>query len=197
MRLGVLTGRLALIPSTAIAALQSASQALGISASQFNMQALWHDPDYTLLDFASGEGGPILELGTRLFAEGHINVLIGTAALLGEGWDAPAVNSLVMATVIGSFVSSNQIRGRAIRVDPQDEFKTANIWRLACVQSRDGADEAGHEVNGDVERQADDWALLERRFRAFVGLRHDGAAIENGIERLGIDAPIAVQPSQR
>ena len=191
VRLGVLTGRLALIPSSAIAALQSASQALGISASEFSMEALWHDPDYTRLDFASGEGGPILELGTRLFAEGHINVLLGTAALLGEGWDAPAVNSLVMATVIGSFVSSNQIRGRAIRVDPQDPFKTANIWHLACVQSREGTGDAGHEVSEDVEREADDWALLERRFRAFVGLRHDEVAIENGIERLGIDGPIA------
>jgi superfamily II DNA or RNA helicase len=191
VRLGVLTGRLAIIPSIAVAALQSASQALGIDASQFSMQALWHDPDYTRLDFASGEGGPVLELGTRLFAEGHINVLIGTAALLGEGWDAPAVNSLVMATVIGSFVSSNQIRGRAIRVDPQDEFKTANIWHLACVQPRQGADEARHEIDEDIEREADDWALLERRFRAFVGLRHDAAAIENGIERLGIDTPIA------
>jgi superfamily II DNA or RNA helicase len=190
VRLGVLTGRLALIPSAAIAALQSAAQALGISSAQFSMQALWHDPQYTRLHFASGEGGPILELGTRLFAEGHINVLIGTAALLGEGWDAPAVNSLVMATVIGSFVSSNQIRGRAIRVDPQDPFKTANIWHLACVQSRESAAEPGYEINEDGERETDDWASLQRRFRAFVGLRHDEAAIENGIERLGIDTPI-------
>jgi len=191
VRLGVMTGRLVIIPSTAIPALEVAAQALGIDVSQFARQPLWHDTAYTRLEFASGEGGPFLELGTRLFSEGDINVLIGTAALLGEGWDAPAVNSLVMATVIGSYVSSNQIRGRAIRTNPQDEFKTATIWHLACVQSGEGIQEPDHEVGGrDVEHESDDWTLLERRFRAFVGLRHDEAVIENGIERLGISAPI-------
>ena len=191
VRLGVLTGRLVIIPSTAVAALETAAQALGISASEFRMQPLWHDPAYTRLEFDAGKGGPILELGTRLFSEGHINILIGTAALLGEGWDAPAVNSLVMATVIGSYVSSNQIRGRAIRVDPQDHFKTANIWHLACVQPGEGVQEVDHEVDErEFERGTDEWTLLERRFRAFVGLRHDEAAIENGIERLGISTPV-------
>jgi len=191
VRLGVMTGRLVIIPSISITALEVAAQALGIDASQFMRQPLWHDPAYTRLEFASGEGGPFLELGTRLFSEGDINVLIGTAALLGEGWDAPAVNSLVMATVIGSYVSSNQIRGRAIRTNPQDQFKTATIWHLACVQSREGSQKADPEVvERDLEQESDDWTLLERRFRAFVGLRHGEAAIENGIDRLGISTPI-------
>ena len=191
VRLGVMTGRLVIIPSTAITAWEIAAQALGISAAAFTMQPLWHDPAYMRLEFASGEGGPILELATRLISEGDINVLVGTAALLGEGWDAPAVNSLVMATVIGSYVSSNQIRGRAIRVDPQDHFKTATIWHLACVQPGEVLQQPGLEVDErDAERETDDWTLLERRFRAFVGLRQDEAAIENGIERLGISTPV-------
>jgi len=191
VRLGVMTGRLVIIPSTAITALETAAQALGINASEFTRQPLWHDPAYTRLEYASGEGGPILELATRLISEGDINVLVGTAALLGEGWDAPAVNSLVMATVIGSYVSSNQIRGRAIRTDPQDDFKTATIWHLACVQSDKGIHESGHEVvERDFEHESDDWTMLQRRFQAFVGLRHDEAAIENGIARLGINTPV-------
>jgi superfamily II DNA or RNA helicase len=191
VRLGVLTGRLVIIPVSAVTALKNAAQALGIDTSEFAMQPLWHDAAYTRLEFSSGEGGPILELGTRLLSEGHVNVLIGTAALLGEGWDAPAVNSLVMATVIGSYVSSNQIRGRAIRVDPQDHYKTATIWHLACVHSGEGVEETGVGVDADIERETGDWTLLERRFRAFVGLRHDEAVIENGIERLGIGTPIS------
>ena len=119
------------------------------------MQPLWHDPAYMRLEFAIGEGGPILELATRLISEGDINVLVGTAALLGEGWDAPAVNSLVMATVIGSYVSSNQIRGRAIRVDPQDHFKTATIWHLACVQPGEVLQEPGLEVDRTGFRAGD------------------------------------------
>jgi superfamily II DNA or RNA helicase len=190
VQLGVMTGRLVIIPSSATAALGTAAQSLGINASEFELQPLWHDPGYTRLEFVSGEGGPILELGTRLFTEGHINVLVGTAALLGEGWDAPAVNSLVMATVIGSYVSSNQIRGRAIRVDPKDEFKTATLWHLACIQSGEGNEELRLSDEQEHERETSDWTLLERRFRAFVGLRHDEAAIENGIERLGIRTPV-------
>jgi hypothetical protein len=144
------------------------------------------------LESTSGESGFLLELGTRLLTEGHISVLVGTAALLGEGWDAPSVNSLVMATVVGSYVSSNQIRGRAIRVDPQDAFKTATIWHLACVQPGAAVEEAGYKIDErDFERETDDWSLLERRFSAFVGLRHDEAVIENAIDRLGISTPIA------
>jgi len=189
VQLGVMTGRLVIIPSAAIAALEMAAHSLGIKSSEFALQPLWHDPGYTRLEFSSGEGGPILELGTRLLTEGHINVLIGTAALLGEGWDAPAVNSLVMATVIGSYVSSNQIRGRAIRVDPNDDFKTATLWHLACIQPGEDNGEPSQVVEHDHERETNDWTLLERRFRAFVGLRHDEAAIENGIQRLGISTP--------
>ena len=187
VHLGVLTGRLVIIPATAISALQAAAKTLGISESEPATQPLWHDPAYVRLELASDDAGPILELGTRLLMEGHINVLVGTAALLGEGWDCPTVNSLVMATVIGSYVSSNQIRGRAVRVDPQDSFKTANIWHLACVQTEDAVGQVADELEQpDFERETDDWSSLERRFRAFVGLHFDEATIENGIERLGI-----------
>ncbi|MES1263550.1 MAG: hypothetical protein ABUL69_04285 [Peristeroidobacter soli] len=47
-----------------------------------------------------------------------------------------------------------------------------------------GADEP------DFERDTGDWTTLERRFRAFVGLCHEEATIESGIERLGIATPI-------
>jgi superfamily II DNA or RNA helicase len=191
VQLGVMTGRFAIFPTTAIEALESAARELRIDTSGYAMQPLWHDPAFTRLEFSSGEGGPTLELATRMFTEGRINVLVGTAALLGEGWDAPAVNSLVMATVIGSYVSSNQIRGRAIRVNPKDEFKTATIWHLACVRPGEDTQEIGQGADDDLERDAGDWTTLERRFRAFVGLSHGEASIESGIERLGIATPIS------
>jgi superfamily II DNA or RNA helicase len=187
VRLGVLTGKLAIIPATAQPALAAALAARGFTAAAFASRPLWHDPEYMLLDISAGGGGPVIELGTSLFTEGHINVLLGTAALLGEGWDAPAVNALVMATAIGSFVTSNQIRGRAIRVDPRDEFKTANIWHLACVEPAAAAEDPAVTVL--LAEETDDWTLLERRFRAFVGLRHDAPVIENGIGRLGVARP--------
>ena len=60
---------------------------------------------------------------TQLFQEGLIQVVIGTKSLLGEGWDAPCVNSLILASFVGSFMLSNQMRGRAIRVWPEDPDK--------------------------------------------------------------------------
>ena len=47
---------------------------------------------------------------TQLFQEGLIQVVIGTKSLLGEGWDAPCVNSLILASFVGSFMLSNQMR---------------------------------------------------------------------------------------
>ena len=38
--------------------------------------------------------------------------------LLGEGWDAPAVNCLVDMTVAATSVSVRQMRGRSLRLDP-------------------------------------------------------------------------------
>jgi hypothetical protein len=117
--------------------------ALGISESGVAIQPLWHDAAYSRLECGSGENGFLLELGTRLLSEGHINVLVGTAALLGEGWDAPAVNALLMATVVGSFVSSNQIRGRAIsRRIHKTHSRRPRFGTLACVQPEEVSEEA-------------------------------------------------------
>ena len=102
--------------------------------------------------------------------------LIGTAALLGEGWDAPCVNSLIMASYVGSFMQSNQMRGRAIRVDRNNPEKTSSIWHLVCV-------------NRDLEDMGYDYELLERRFRSLVGVGVEKDVIETGIARLRLDHP--------
>lgn len=110
---------------------------------------------------------------TRLLTEGHVHVLVGTRALLGEGWDAPPVNSLVLASVIGSFMTTNQMRGRAIRVDPAQPGKVASIWHLGAF----------------AELMDDRWDIrdlqdMKLRFETFVGLAHDKPLIEGGLERL-------------
>ncbi|MDP5044031.1 MAG: DEAD/DEAH box helicase, partial [Leeuwenhoekiella sp.] len=75
---------------------------------------------------------------------------------------------------VGSFVMSNQMRGRAIRVSPKQPDKVANIWHLACVDST--ADSGGADYN-----------LLQRRFDAFCGVSLTGVpVIENGSDRLNI-----------
>ena len=110
---------------------------------------------------------------TQLLKDGLINVLIGTKALLGEGWDSPCINSLIMASFVGSYVLSNQMRGRAIRTDKDDPNKKSNVWHLVCLNPFD-------------YRFSYDYYNLQKRFSTFVGVNVKKKSIENGIERLGL-----------
>ena len=116
---------------------------------------------------------------TALFDKGSITTIIGTKSLLGEGWDAPAINTLILASFVGSFVTSNQMRGRAIRVHPNIPEKTANIWHIACL------DPTVEDGGADVQ-------ILMRRFKAFCGISLDEKSyIENGTDRLHLfDQPL-------
>ena len=70
---------------------------------------------------------------TRLLAAGETLVLVGTRGLLGEGWDCPPVNVLVDMTAVAADVSVRQMRGRSLRLDPDDPAKIANNWDVVCV----------------------------------------------------------------
>ncbi|HST39681.1 MAG TPA: DEAD/DEAH box helicase family protein, partial [Conexibacter sp.] len=73
---------------------------------------------------------------TRAFARGPDapgRVLIGTRALLGEGWDCPPVNVLVDCTAVAASVSVRQMRGRSLRLDPGDGGKISSNWDVVCV----------------------------------------------------------------
>ena len=118
--------------------------------------------------------GPLNQLTvafTSLLMRGDIHVLIGTRALLGEGWDAPAINSLILASAVGSFMLTNQMRGRAIRIDKQKPDKISSVWHLVAI-----------DVNSySGLSNLDD---LQQRFETFVGLSEWAPTIESGFERV-------------
>ena len=175
-KLGVLSGSLVIIPKSAQSSLVeklSADQANGISFSP-----IAYDPDYLLVSAAESIRHELVHIITQVFQAGDIEILVGTKSLLGEGWDAPAINALILATVVGSFVLSNQMRGRAIRTEKNNPAKTGNIWHIVCV------DPSAH-------RGGEDFELLTRRFRSFVGLTNEpDPEIENGLSRLRIPEPL-------
>ena len=182
LSIGVLTGKLVVLSSGVNSFLDTLAERKGIDPTSLVRKPLPHDDAYFSLSIKGSSDSRLVELVTDLFQEGFIQVLIGTTALLGEGWDAPAINSLVLATVVGSYVSTNQIRGRAIRTFSLDPDKTANIWHLACVH-------AGRIIGRDEEaspRLMDDVDLLERRFGTFTGLSVTRRAIENGLARMDL-----------
>lgn len=132
------------------------------------------DTDFLILKPKEKGKSHIVSVITVLFTKGHIEVLIGTTSLLGEGWDAPAINTLVLASYVGSFVMSNQMRGRAIRIYPKHPDKIASVWHLACI------DPTVADGGEDVKK-------LYNRFDAFCGVSLQGPSyVENGPDRFGL-----------
>ena len=75
-----------------------------------------------------------VELATRAArSRARRRVLVGTRALLGEGWNCPPLNVLVDMTVATTGVSVQQMRGRSLRLDPADPEKVASNWDVVCV----------------------------------------------------------------
>jgi superfamily II DNA or RNA helicase len=104
---------------------------------------------------------------TKLLEEGVTKTIIGTRSLLGEGWDAIKLNTLVDLTVVASFVSVNQIRGRTIRKDSENPFKCANNWDLVTIYP-------------GLEYGLYDYKRLEKKHNHFYGVSDDGV-IEKGL----------------
>jgi hypothetical protein len=176
LHLGVLCGSLVIIPESSRELVIRTAAAIDLTQDDLTFRALPHNPDYLLVDITGAVHQGSVRLITAVFEQGGISVLIGTKSLLGEGWDAPTINTLILASFVGSYVLSNQMRGRSIRVDPASPAKTANVWHLVCV-------EPGPFGPGD------DYALLTRRCSAFVGVSATSPTIENGTERLGLGNP--------
>ncbi|MDX6646088.1 MAG: hypothetical protein QOK40_1815, partial [Miltoncostaeaceae bacterium] len=72
-------------------------------------------------------------LATEALTAGDTRALVGTRALLGEGWDAPCLNCLVDLTAATTSVSVTQMRGRSLRLDPAHPDKIASNWDVVCV----------------------------------------------------------------
>lgn len=171
-KLGVLTGSIVVIPKSSYLHFEKIANSNNISKISTSAYPL--DDDFLIVNPSSELKQSIISIVTELFEKGGIEVLVGTKSLLGEGWDAPSINSLILASFVGSYVLSNQMRGRAIRSQKGNNSKTGNIWHLVCIDENDPLGGA-------------DLLLLERRFKAFVGIALEGfPSIENGLQRLGV-----------
>jgi superfamily II DNA or RNA helicase len=178
---GILTGTLTVIPSESCARLREIAPGLGIEPADITFKPLDHDGRFCEVTIRGADKHKMVALITSLFNQGHITVLVGTTSLLGEGWDAPSVNALILASFVGSYMLSNQMRGRAIRTQDGNPTKTANIWHLVCQE------EAAKKPNEDME-------TLARRFKSFVGVSFTSNRIESGLGRLGLGEPPYTKP---
>ncbi|HEX7740207.1 MAG TPA: DEAD/DEAH box helicase family protein, partial [Marmoricola sp.] len=119
---------------------------------------------------------------TAFFTSGGCRALIGTRGLLGEGWDAPSISTLIDLTTATTQTSVVQIRGRALRIDPAAPDKVALIWTVVCVFE-------GHPAGGN------DWDRFVRKQRGFFTMDETGQVVD-GVA--GIDSafsPFAPPPT--
>lgn len=187
----VLTGSLVIIPTSAKEHLE---RLIPNSRISYDVIGQLSQEDYLKVS-VSGSHHDLVTALTQLFQEGHIQVIIGTKSLLGEGWDAPCVNSLILASFVGSFMLSNQMRGRAIRVWPDNPNKTSNIWHLVSINLsprrwfdfQDEEEKYDETLELQLYALSPDLDLLDRRMTQFLGLHYQEPTIESGIDRLDLN----------
>lgn len=101
---------------------------------------------------------------TAYLEAGRIETLVGTRALLGEGWDAAGINVLIDLSAAATPSAVIQTRGRALRRDPSWADKVAITWSVVCV----AADHPG----GDT-----DWRRFVRKHQGYFGVDDDGEVV--------------------
>jgi superfamily II DNA or RNA helicase len=124
-----------------------------------------------------------VRLVTAFFEEGRCRVLVGTRALLGEGWDARGVNALVDLTAAATTTSVVQTRGRALRLDPSWPEKVASVWTVVCV-------------TGGHPKGAADWQRFVRKHRGYLAAAPDGEIV-SGVAHVDASfSPYAPPPAE-
>ncbi|RYB95861.1 DEAD/DEAH box helicase [Nocardioides oleivorans] len=102
---------------------------------------------------------------TAFFESGGTQVLVGTRGLLGEGWNARGVSTLIDLTTATTLTAVVQTRGRALRTDPTWPEKVATNWTVVCVSEA--------HPKGD-----NDWFRLVRKHQGFHGVDADGDIVD-------------------
>ena len=144
-----------------------AARGVPVTAEPFDAQ-----PGLRVIRGSTGTTGKFtprvwVSLATAFFVAGQARVLVGTRALLGEGWDCAAVNVTVDLTSATTQAAVTQMRGRALRRDPSDAQKVADNWSVCCV--------AAEHPRGDA-----DYLRLVRKHDAYFAATPQGL-IESGV----------------
>lgn len=133
-KLAVLTGTLIFIPTEIKEKFLDLLNQKNISKEDITLKLLEQDNRYLTITVKEKVKNQIVQFITDLFTAGYINIIVGTQALLGEGWDAPCINSLVLSSTVSSYMLSNQMRGRALRIVKDKPEKISHIWHVGTIK---------------------------------------------------------------
>ena len=96
IKLGVLCGTIIIIPKNA----QNALLQIVDQPNKISFHPVGKLEDYVKIEVI-GDRRFLTMAISELFSKGYMQVLIGTKSLLGEGWDSPCVNALILASFVG------------------------------------------------------------------------------------------------
>ena len=194
LKIGVLCGSLIILPVSAKESFYKLLDENNIAPDCVSITT--HNEDNNFIKIIPKESAKhcIVSIITELFNRGAINILTGTQALLGEGWDAPCINSLILSSTVSSYMLSNQMRGRAIRIDKNNPDKISNIWHLASVKLPQKEDFLNNKIFqsctdsntiDDLNSGLYDIQQLQKRFEGFEAPSYFGNhEIVNGLSRI-------------
>ncbi len=196
--IGVLCGSLIILPAATQKMFYSLLEENSIAQDCVSISPYKEDENFIKITPKDSAKHCIVSLVTEMFNRGFMTVLIGTQALLGEGWDAPCINSLILSSTVSSYMLSNQMRGRAIRIDKNNPDKISNIWHLASVKLPKQTDIFGNKIFTGVITSNDidelnsglyDITQLSKRFEGFEAPSYFGNhEIVNGFSRVFSDS---------
>ena len=192
--IGVLCGSLILLPKSSEQNFKLHVKENDLTEDSLTVSSFNQDEAYMKITPKESAKNKIVGIITEMFNQGEINILIGTQALLGEGWDAPSINSLILSSTVSSYMLSNQMRGRAIRIDKNNPDKISNIWHLASIalpEKTNIFEEIFSESSTNLDEEAKMNALmhdivsLEKRFEGYEAPSYfDKHEIVSGIDRV-------------
>jgi superfamily II DNA or RNA helicase len=122
---------------------------------------------------------------TALLERGVTQCIVGTRGLLAEGWDSLTLNTLIDLTTAGTYASVNQIRGRSIRLDPNDPHKVANNWDVVAYEP--DLEEGDRDLHRLIGKHRHTWGLGPGG-RILRGIAH----VDERIPLLGMPLPLTM-----
>ncbi|MDU0347473.1 DEAD/DEAH box helicase family protein, partial [Actinomyces sp. MRS3W] len=177
----LLTGRHLQLASPDAALLADLREATGLALPA-------HDDGWVLRVRGPETGSAaVVRAVSTLVERGAVRLVVGTRGLLGEGWDCPAVNTLIDLTTVTTATSVQQLRGRTLRLDPAWPGKSAHNWSVTCLLPRQAQAGAGSDL-----------ARLERRHDyLWSAVATPADAPDDAAAPIRTGLPAALTPSQR
>ena len=141
-----------------------------------------------------GSAGLVLAV-SELVTTGEVRLVVGTRGLLGEGWDCPAVNTLIDLTAATTSASTQQLRGRTMRLDPGWADKVAHNWSVTCLLPSHPRLRSDPDLNR-LRRKAEHlWSLVQIDDPASASVSASNEPCATPVVETGLDAMLP--PVQR